>query len=97
VPEPGNRHWFSRDGVVWTETTPSGHSEVQRVGAAAQVGQCHGVITTKSASPTSQTFIPDPDCPQMVLLFRFANEAWRPLGLMRAISTGSDHVAGEAH
>jgi hypothetical protein len=89
APEPGNRHWSSVDGVTWVETYPSGYTEVQKVGASAQVDGCQGVITTKAYSPTSQTFIPDPGCPSMVLLFRFSDRPWRPLGVMRSISTAA--------
>jgi hypothetical protein len=86
APEPGNRHWSSPDGVVWTETYPSGHTEVQRVAASAQVLGCHGVITTKIYSPASQTFIPDPGCRSMALLFRFGDQPWGMLGGMRSES-----------
>jgi len=85
-PEPGLRHWTSPDGVVWIETYPDGHAETQVVGAVARVGGCRGVITTKADSPTAQTFIPDPGCPQMVLMFRFGNEPWRAIGIMRSIT-----------
>jgi len=87
APQPGDRHWSSTDGATWTEAYPSGYTETQKVAATALVGGCHGVITTKAASPTSQTFIPDPDCPTMVLLFRFSNQPWRILGELRSIST----------
>ena len=89
APEPGNRHWTSPDGVIWTETYPSGYTEVQRVAASAQVLGCHGVITTKSYSPASQTFIPDPGCPSMMLLYRFADQPWGTLGGMRSESITS--------
>jgi hypothetical protein len=87
-PEPGNRHWSSPDGVIWTETSPSGYAETQKVGSSAQVNGCDGVITKKSASPIAQTFIPNPGCPSMVLLLRLGDGAWRPLGEMRSINTG---------
>jgi hypothetical protein len=85
-PEPGTRHWSSSDGIVWTETFPSGRTEVQRVGASAEVFGCDGVITTKSYSPTAQTFIPNPGCPAMRLLFRFGDQPWAVVGSMRAPS-----------
>jgi hypothetical protein len=83
---PGDRHWTSPDGVVWTETYPNGHSEVQNVGARGGVAGCLGVITTKTYSPTSQTFIPDPGCIPMALRFRYADQPWGVLGVMRAIT-----------
>ena len=85
--EPGNRHWTSPDGVTWTETYPSGRLEMQKFAAAAEVNGCKGVITLKSASPATQTFIPGPGCPTMTLLLRMGDGAWRPLGDMRSINT----------
>jgi len=96
TPEPGNRHWSSPDGVTWTELWPSGHTYSQRVAGAAQVGGCSGVVTTKPESPQSQTFIPDPGCPSMVLLFRFGDGTWRPIGAMRSVSTQSGAVPPSA-
>ncbi len=88
-PEPGNRHWSSPDGISWTETYPSGHAETHEVEAAAQVNGCSGVIVGKSGSPTTKTFIPNPGCPNMVLLLRLGDLAWQPLGEMRSISSGN--------
>lgn len=96
LPEPGNRHWSSPDGITWTETLPSGHSETQKVTSVTQVGGCNGVITAKSNSGGAQTFIPNPGCPFMVLLFRMNGDSWRPLGLLRSLSTTFSASASSA-
>lgn len=87
MPEPGNRHWTSPDGVNWTEVWPSGSVHSQKTVAIAEIGGCNGVITEKVESPEAQTFIPNPGCPTMAVLFRFSGEAWRPLGLIESYST----------
>lgn len=84
--EPGDRHWSSPDGVTWTEAYPTGRTTTQKVWAIARVGGCSGVITTKPNLSSAQTFIPNPGCPSMLLLFRSGKGAWRPIGVMRSIS-----------
>ncbi len=88
-PEPGNRHWSSPDGVTWTETYSSGRQEVQKVAFMATLNGCIGAVTTKSYAPTAETFIPEPGCPNMVLLFRFGG-VWGVLGRMRTIVARTD-------
>ncbi len=85
--DPGERHWSSPDGITWTETKPDGGTYTQRVVASGEVGGCGGVILSKLDPANSQTFIPNPGCSPMLLLFRFGDENWRPIGVMRAIST----------
>ena len=88
--DPGDRHWSSPDGVAWTETYPSGRTQTQKVWAFAQVGGCSGVITKKLDSSNSQTFIPNPGCSPMLLLFRADDGPWRPIGVIRSISSQAD-------
>jgi S1-C subfamily serine protease len=85
---PGDRHWSSPDGVVWTEKgNPNGQTYTQKVVASAQVGGCSGVILLKPEPNRPQTFLPNPGCPAMVVLFRFNEDPWKPLGVMRSIIT----------
>src|ERR1700761_6650651 len=86
-PEPGNRHWTSPDGINWTETYPSGRQTLEKVVGAAQINGCAGVVTTYSNVPPSQiatsaqTFVPNPGCAQMQILFRPGSAApWHAIG-----------------
>jgi S1-C subfamily serine protease len=90
--DPGDRHWSSPDGVAWTETYPSGRTQTQKVWASAQVGGCSGVITKKLDSSNSQTFIPNPGCSPMLLLFRADDGPWRPIGVIRSVSSQSGAI-----
>jgi len=88
-PEPGNRHWTSPDGINWTQSYPSGHQVFEKVVGSAQVNGCVGVVTVISdpaaehVSPDAQTFVPNPGCPQMAILFRPSPaRPWGVLGLI---------------
>ena len=90
-PEPGNRHWTSPDGINWTEATPSGRLSLEKVVGSAQVNGCSGVVTTYANVPPAQiatagqTFVPNPGCPQTLILYRSGSAGqWRPIGLITA-------------
>ena len=87
--EPGNRHWTSPDGINWTQTYPSGHQVFERVIGSGQINGCAGVVlaltnpAAENMSPDAQTFLPNPGCPQMAILFRPSSTSqWRMLGAL---------------
>jgi len=84
--DTGNkRRDWSRNGNTWIERYVDGRYHEWRVVGRSSVGNCSGTLILKVQGDGAEAFIPDKDCEDMSLRYRYKTKNWGFLGVMQDI------------